>query len=248
MIRYQELPELFVAIDGVLPFRVFIFQSDTFAEGRYQKIYRSRRFPSREFPLRNTAIVQENSFPLGPLSWDVWCGNRKERIVFWKTGFLLFNDESIPVYDFLDRDFLFSSNESSSYNLPAVSNELGASIYRKIRDIRNIMQGQLVNHRIADVSALPDPPPRVPILHATPVIPIHTPTLPHHVLEALVRTGISDARSCPISMTEFSDIREFGITPCYHIFEKTSIETWIATHKNCPECRGPCDTIVTYKK
>lgn len=45
---------------------------------------------------------------------------------------------------------------------------------------------------------------------------------------------------CPISMEPIRLESSCCVGPCYHVFQKASIRTWLRTSTVCPVCREPC--------
>lgn len=62
--------------------------------------------------------------------------------------------------------------------------------------------------------------------------------IPTFVAEALVHSAIAKDESCPISMESY----ELGknktvVTTCYHIFQKSALDTWLESNTCCPVCK-----------
>jgi len=71
------------------------------------------------------------------------------------------------------------------------------------------------------------------------------PTVPKHVLLALLRDAKAGKESCPISMADYKDCGSLAITNCYHIFDKESLDRWFRSKTTCPSCRE--ETSILYK-
>lgn len=61
-------------------------------------------------------------------------------------------------------------------------------------------------------------------------------TLQAFTIEALINHAVAEHMNCPIS---YNPIRKSTacVTSCQHIFERSSITTWLADHTTCPVCR-----------
>lgn len=88
------------------------------------------------------------------------------------------------------------------------------------------------------------PPPAAPIRLAPPVAPAPAPaaarpvSLQAFTITALINHAISEHMTCPISMNAIQKSTAC-VTSCQHIFERDSIQHWLADHPNCPVCRQP---------
>lgn len=78
-------------------------------------------------------------------------------------------------------------------------------------------------------------PPRTPApaVAATPVRPV---SLQAFTIQALINHAIAENMTCPISMNVIQKSTAC-VTSCQHIFERDSIQHWLADHSNCPVCR-----------
>ena len=75
-----------------------------------------------------------------------------------------------------------------------------------------------------------------PLEFENPTGPLPDP-IPRFVGEALLATAKQKGDCCPISMCSFKDIRATSATPCYHLFESSSIEAWLEKKVSCPTCK-----------
>lgn len=69
------------------------------------------------------------------------------------------------------------------------------------------------------------------------------PTIPPHqkrIADVMISDAVSKGGCCPISMNPLTQSSAACVAPCYHIFEKEAIQTWLGDHTTCPECRQPC--------
>ena len=235
----MRLPEIFGIVDGTIPFRIYVCAADQYNTDNLQKVEACPMSPD------NNATVVQLHFPEGPFKWNLSCGLSRFSAVFWNTGYVIPSDNNlfppIPIYDFESRGDLFQNIYMRPFPLHRISNVTAAMIYGNIRDIRSMMLDSAV---YVPARLAPSAPPAITLAPAAAAAP----QLPKHVLQALIRAAILDKKSCPISMTDFEDIQEFGITPCYHIFEKEAVERWISTHSTCPECRANCASIIAIKQ
>ena len=85
-------------------------------------------------------------------------------------------------------------------------------------------------------------PPRTPPPTATTgqpqqlARPATTPALQAFTIQALIGHAIKENLTCPISMNPIEPSTAC-ITSCQHVFERESIQRWLADHENCPVCR-----------
>jgi hypothetical protein len=66
--------------------------------------------------------------------------------------------------------------------------------------------------------------------------------IPTHAVLALLRDAAIQGSTCPIT-TEEIDVSNGAVTSCFHLFEKNSIATWLASEKSkkqCPVCKKEC--------
>lgn len=61
-----------------------------------------------------------------------------------------------------------------------------------------------------------------------------------YVCEAVLEKAVREKQACPISMEELTRENAICVAPCYHAFEKESIQTWVQGHGTCPTCRQAC--------
>jgi hypothetical protein len=60
------------------------------------------------------------------------------------------------------------------------------------------------------------------------------------IADLVIKDAIQQELSCPITMTPFTPETARCVAPCYHIFDKEAITTWLETKNTCPECREQC--------
>jgi hypothetical protein len=60
------------------------------------------------------------------------------------------------------------------------------------------------------------------------------------VEDIMIADAMSKGGCCPITMNPLTSISAKCVAPCYHIFEKEAIQTWLNDNNTCPECRIPC--------
>jgi len=213
---YCELPPYFGVLCGELPVKVRIFRSPQFSDGRYQKIEWFSYYQDN-----SARLIDEECVPTVYKSWDIWVGSTKTRALFWRTPFTLESGVStlppIPIYDFQNRDIFMGVEPLILILIPV---EEACGIYRVLRSLRPLELFDLVEE-------------------GTPAKDL----VPRHLLTAFVKNAIHENKSCPISLTPFSEVEEFGITTCYHLFEKAALQEWLATHSTCPECRTSCKLL-----
>lgn len=61
-----------------------------------------------------------------------------------------------------------------------------------------------------------------------------------NIADAMIRDAISQKATCPISMEPITQETAACVAPCYHVFQRESITTWLARETTCPTCREPC--------
>jgi hypothetical protein len=75
-------------------------------------------------------------------------------------------------------------------------------------------------------------------------IPYDNPNKPKSPLKRVADLVIADALKqdlcCAISLNPLTKETAVCIAPCYHVFEKESIQMWLSTSSTCPECREVC--------
>ena len=60
------------------------------------------------------------------------------------------------------------------------------------------------------------------------------------IADIMIADAVSKEIQCPISLNPLTLASAACVAPCYHIFEKEAIQTWLQEKKTCPECREPC--------
>lgn len=66
--------------------------------------------------------------------------------------------------------------------------------------------------------------------------------VPKYVADLLIKNSVEKDEKCPITMDPI-DKETCSVTSCFHIFEKSSIETWLTNKDNkskCPVCKQVC--------
>jgi hypothetical protein len=75
-------------------------------------------------------------------------------------------------------------------------------------------------------------------------IPYDNPNKPKSPLKRVADLVIADALKqdlcCAISLNPLTKETAVCVAPCYHVFEKESIQMWLSTSSTCPECREVC--------
>ena len=138
-------------------------------------------------------------------------------VKYWRTNhFFFWNEWEIPVLDFTKRFFL---TRSFKRMIPTNKNSEEmmriANAYASLRDARI---------KKIDPSAVYGFSGKVF-------------SVPPYVVELIVKDQIEKNNSCPITMTPFSGIQTFGLTPCFHLFDYEAIQRWMRTKSECPVCR-----------
>lgn len=91
---------------------------------------------------------------------------------------------------------------------------------------------------------LPNPEPiTAPLMLATNCYrhpPKPAPKVQKRVADLMIADAVSKGETCSITLNPLTQETATCVAPCYHIFEKEAIQTWLATKHTCPECREPC--------
>jgi hypothetical protein len=69
--------------------------------------------------------------------------------------------------------------------------------------------------------------------------PIVTKAPPRFLCEMIKRDAIATKRGCGICLEDIKEDMKTLITPCFHIFDATSLEMWIARKECCAICKAP---------
>lgn len=148
-------------------------------------------------------------------------------VKYWFTNYYFFwNEYEIPVLDFTKRYFLTRSFvRVVPYNKTSQEMVQIAHAYASLRDMR-VKQIDPSNQSGFSKQVFPIPP---------------------YVVEILVKDQIQKKNACPITMTSFSGIKTFGLTPCFHLFEHEAIQKWTHNHSVCPVCRKLVLSIYKYE-
>jgi hypothetical protein len=128
------------------------------------------------------------------------------------------------VFDFFDRDILLS--KAISYPLEDVGQSY--ILYKN-------MHIQKRNKYI-------------PLLNTPPKEEQPCLQIPRHVMEALVRVSKLDESICTITCELIKDVKQIGVTPCYHLFDAKCLNAWIKNKKSCPECRKEVVSYALYEQ
>lgn len=149
-------------------------------------------------------------------------------VKYWRTNYYFFwNEFEIPVLDFTKRFFLTRSFcRVIPYNKNAEEMSRITHAYACLRDIR-----------IREID------PYASSGFSAQVFPI-----PPYVVELIVKDQVQKNNSCPITMTPFSALRRFGLTPCFHLFDYDAIQRWKQTNTACPVCRKLVFSVNKYEE
>lgn len=149
-------------------------------------------------------------------------------VKYWNTNqYFFWNEYEIPVLDFTKRYFL-TRNFTRVLPCNKTSEEMirVANAYAALRDVR-----------IKQVD------PNLSSGLTKQVFPI-----PPYVIELIVKDQIAKNNACPITMTSFSSLETFGVTPCFHLFDHEAIQKWTQNNSACPVCRKLVLSIHKYRK
>ena len=193
---------------------------------------------TKPYQERETAvmIVKNAEIPLQNLSINVYPPARTEdtiyeytvrnqeqsdidirNIKYWSTNqYFFWNEYEIPVLDFTKRYFLTRSfHRVIPCNKNSEEMMRFAHMYAALRDVR-----------IKQVD------PNASYGLSKQIFPI-----PPFVVELIVKDQLQKNSVCPITMSPFSAIQTFGLTPCFHLFDYEAIEKWTQNNSACPVCR-----------
>lgn len=62
-----------------------------------------------------------------------------------------------------------------------------------------------------------------------------------HIATLVIQTAIMNRYTCPISMNPLTPINSATVIPCYHVFERGPITSWLTNHSTCPICQNDCE-------
>ncbi len=60
------------------------------------------------------------------------------------------------------------------------------------------------------------------------------------IADLVIQDAIKQELTCSITMNPLTLETATCVAPCYHIFDKNAITTWLETKNTCPECRVQC--------
>lgn len=60
------------------------------------------------------------------------------------------------------------------------------------------------------------------------------------IADLVIKDVIQQELTCSITMNPFTPETATCVAPCYHVFDKDAITTWLETKDTCPECREKC--------
>ena len=69
-------------------------------------------------------------------------------------------------------------------------------------------------------------------------------TPPRFVATIMKRDAVATKYDCPITMETFTEDTDAALTPCFHLFGKDAIHTWIQTHHSCPVCKSSITEVL----
>ena len=65
-------------------------------------------------------------------------------------------------------------------------------------------------------------------------------TVQKRIADVMIADAVSKGVCCSITMNPLTHESASCVAPCYHIFDKGAITTWLTEHSTCPECREIC--------
>jgi hypothetical protein len=91
---------------------------------------------------------------------------------------------------------------------------------------------------------IPNPEPiTAPLLLATNCYQYSKPSIPppqKRVADLMIADAVAKGECCSITMNPLTPDTAACVAPCYHVFEREAIHTWLATKSTCPTRRQPC--------
>jgi len=69
-------------------------------------------------------------------------------------------------------------------------------------------------------------------------------TPPRFVATIMKRDAVATKYDCPITMETFREDTPAALTPCFHLFRKDAIHTWIEQHHSCPVCKSTVTEVL----
>ena len=63
--------------------------------------------------------------------------------------------------------------------------------------------------------------------------------IPRRIAWLVAEDACKNKETCPISMEDISPITA-SVTSCFHVFDTSSLNTWLQEKNTCPSCREPC--------
>ena len=246
----NKLPYLFAVMDPApsLPSRYYVFMS-------YEDT-NPHTLTVNNMAFSKPLMIQVNDANQAiPYKTKVSYSGTQNEVIFWKIGIDIISEENerIPVIDF-KRQLLLPSLRNRPvpvYVTPdsIVSKSQHQTIFREHRTQMMGVIAELV--RVQTYIQLPSPPAiqRIhPALDETVISREPAFTLPRHAATIFIKALIDENKSCCITTNPFNEISLIGITPCFHCFEFDAVETWLSSHRTCPECRAPVNSIVKYTR
>ena len=147
-------------------------------------------------------------------------------VKYWSTNHYFFwNEYEIPVLDFTKRYFL---TRAFTRVLPCNKNSEEMMRFMKMyASLRDVRVKQVDPNSSFTKQVFPIPP---------------------FIVELIVKDQIQKKNACPITMTSFSAIQTFGLTPCFHLFDHNAIQKWTQNNSACPVCRKLVLSVHKYEE
>lgn len=67
--------------------------------------------------------------------------------------------------------------------------------------------------------------------------------VPAHIANIIARDAIARNEICPITMDDITE-DTYGVTSCFHVFNRDAIAVWLVTNNTCPVCKQECTVTV----
>lgn len=85
-----------------------------------------------------------------------------------------------------------------------------------------------------------EPQNRMPV--PTAPAAVSAPKIPAFVAEIIKRDAIRNKDTCAITLDEFTEDTKTVVTPCFHIFTRSGLCTWLESKHLCPTCKASVST------
>jgi len=78
-----------------------------------------------------------------------------------------------------------------------------------------------------------------------PILTVKYKPIPRNIAWIIAEDACKKNEQCSITLNAISPLTS-AVTSCFHVFEFSAIEEWMATHTSCPVCRENCNFTRAY--